>query len=153
MGSTPFEGDFFNAIIFATHAGTLDTLDRVAVRQYDTTHGVEHGIMTLPWWGAIDSLGEHGSLNNVIRLSGRNAGQEVSYKLWRMPLRLRDIEGERLSSDCMDIITDDVLPILNSVAFCNINGIPIEEWTCDGLVHSWQLRHGTNRRARPVFAY
>lgn len=153
LSSDPYSGDYYNTIIYATHRGTLDTVDRVAIRVTNITTDHEFGIVTIPWVGAIDSLGEQGSLTNVIRLVGWNDGRQVSYKLWRMPLRLRDIEASRLTAATLGLVNDDICDVLGSVQFCNVHGVPIEEWTCDGVVHSWQLRHGTKRRERVVYAY
>lgn len=153
LGSTPYVGDFYNTIIEATANGTLDTVRRVAIRLTDVTHGTEYGIVTLGADGLIDADGDEGSLTNVARLVGWNEGRQVSYKLWRVPLRIGDISGKDISGTMQGIINDGVLDALNSLEFCNVHGVPIQEWTCDGAVHIWQLRHGTKRRERVVFAY
>jgi hypothetical protein len=153
LGSTPFTGPNYNAILDTTYACSLDDVALVAIRQFDTTHNSQYGIATpLSNLGELDAE-DGGSLLNVIRLSGRAAGKEVSYKLWRFPLRLSDIEGERLSDQALDIVNDTLIPGLNDALLCNKNGVAIDEWTCDHLVHGWQLRHGTKRRQRVVFAY
>jgi len=153
LGSTPFTGGQYNAILDTTYAASLDTVELVAVRQFDTTHNTEFGIATpLDNLGDLDSE-DGGSLFNVVRLHGWAGGKVVSYKLWRFPLRLSDIEGDRLSDQALGIVNDVIIPGLSTAPLCNIHGIEVEEWTCDGLVHIWQVRHGTKRRERVVFAY
>jgi len=153
LGSTPYTGDYYNQIINATRSGTLDTVERVAIRLTNHSTGTQFGIVTIPWEGVIDADGEEGSLFNVARFVGWNEGKQVSYKLWRVPLRIGDIDGPDIASSMLAILEAGPLAALNSVQFCNVNGIPIEEWTCDGKLHIWQLRHGTKRRERVVFAY
>lgn len=153
LGSNPFVGDQYNAIIEAVRAGTLDTVDRVAVRIWNMTAGTEYGIVTIPWVGVIDSDGESGSLQNVARLVGWSGDSQVSYKLWRVPLRIGDFDGSAINPTMMGILDAGILAWLNSTTFCNVNGVPIDNWTCDAEAHMWQLRHGTKRRERVVFAY
>lgn len=153
LGSTPFVGPNYSAILNTTYAASTDDTALVAVRQFDTTHNTQFGIAT-----PLDNLGDldpedGGSLFNVVRLVGRAAGKVVSYKLWRFPLRLSDIDGDYLSDQAIGIVNDTIIPGLTTAALCNINGVAVEEWSCDGLVHLWQVRHGTKRRERVVFAY
>jgi len=151
--SDPYSGDYFSALVNAVHNGTLDTCHRVAIRVTNTTTGHLHSIVTIPWFGAIDSGGEVGSLINTLRLVGMADGRQVSYKLWRIPLLLMDIEGGKVTSTLQAVIQAGVLDVLNSQQFLNVQGVPVEEWVCDWAIHPWQLRHGTKRRTRVVFAY
>jgi len=153
LSSDPFSGDYYSAIIEAVHAGTLDTVNRPAVRVTNTTTGHVHSIVTIPWVGAIPADGEAGSLTNTLRLVAWGGGRQVGYKLWRVPLRLSDFEGGQLTPTLAGVIADGLLTWLNSVQLCSEVGNPIDEWTCDNVLHSWQLRHGTKRRIGPVFAY
>lgn len=153
LSTDPFAGDQWNAIIDAIRTGTLDTVDRVAMRIWDTTHNTQHGIVTLAWNGIIDSDGQSGSLFNVARFVGWADGRQASYKLWRMPLRISDFDGSDITPATMAVIDAGPLAALNSAQFCNEDGVLIDNWTCDGRAHIWQLRHGTKRRERVVFAY
>jgi len=153
LSTDPFSGDYYNAIINATLEGSLDTVPMVSVRVTNATTGHIHSIVTIgPPYGEIPA-NDGGTLHNVARLVGWSNGKQVAYKLWRFPLRTEDIAGKRLSSGAMAIINDGILANLNSVQLCNVQGVPIEEWTCDGAVHDWQQRHGTKRRERVVYAY
>jgi len=153
LSSDPFHGPYYNAIVDATLAGSLDTVPMVSVRITNVTAATEYGIVTVgPPYGEIPTL-DGGLFNDVARIVGWSEGRQVSYKLWRFPMRIVDLDGKELSTAAMGIINDGILTNLNSVTLCNVNGVPIDEWTCDGLIHMWQVRHGTKRRERVVYAY
>jgi len=153
LGSTPFTGGQYASILDATYSASLDTVELVSIRFVDTTHNTEYGIVTpLDNLGTLDAE-NGGTLHNVIRLSGKAGGREVSHKLWRFPLRDSDLAGSYLSSQAMDIVNGVIIPGLEAYPLCNIHGVEVEEWECDGLIHCWQVRHGTKRRERVVYAY
>jgi len=153
LSADPFHGDNYNAILDATLGGSLDDVAMVSVRITDITTSTEYGIVTVgPPFGELPSEGG-GSLINVVRLSGRVGEREVSHKLWRFPLRLEDIEGDLLSPSAMDVVNDVIIPNLSLAALCNVHGVSVDSWVCDGRVHNWQTRHGTKRRTRVVYEY
>jgi len=152
-GGDPFYGPDHNAILDANYAGTTDHVALVALRVTNAITGIEYGILTPP-----DNMGtlpndNRGSLINCVRLSGRREGREVCYKRWRVPLGNNDVDGSDLSASCIALFTDTIIPLLSLATICNIHGEAVDEWIVQPSVHMWQLRHGTKRRARVVFAY
>lgn len=152
-GGDPFYGPDHNAILAANYAGTTDQVALVALRITNAMTGVEYGILTPPDNLGTLTNGERGSLINCVRLSGRAAGREVCYKRWRIPMGNIDVEGDQLSSSCLALFNDTIIPLLALATICNTHGDAVDEWIAQPAVHMWQLRHGTKRRARVVFAY
>lgn len=153
LNGDPAAGLNYSALLDATYNGSSYDNRLVAVRITNLETHTEYGIAT-PFdnHGTIPENGG-GSLENVVRLSGKADGQEVSYHLWRQPLTLADIEAGRLSDDAWAVVNDVIIPALVTAELQNVGGVEVQEWTADRAIHLWQLRHGTKRRIGPVFAY
>lgn len=149
----PFSDPAYNAILLATFAGTLETVQHVAYRVRDIANGTDHGIVTpSAAYGLLPDDGG-GSLINTVRLAGYKGGKQVCYKRWRVPLRSSDSDGVRVSSDLLSVFTGTVVPYLLSGTICNARRVIVDEWRVEPYIAGWQLRRGTKRRMGPVFPY
>lgn len=143
----------WNDFIIGCYSGTLDNTELVSIREMEVSTGVVYGIPTpSDNKGYIPAEGG-GQLLNTARLVGWSGGKAVSYKRWRFPLRTSDLGEGVLAPGALSVLRDTVIPLFISAGFTNIRGDIIDNWTCDGLLHMWQLRHGTKRRTRVVYDY
>lgn len=93
-----------------------------------------------------------GLLTNTVRVYGLVAGRQVWYKRWRVPLRPSDIDGLVLEGSFHAYLEANFSALAAAGVLTTVTGDVIEEIHVSPRVHMWQLRHGTKRRARPVFA-
>lgn len=97
-------------------------------------------------------LGGPTILENVARLSFWVGRQYVGYKLLRGAIPVAEVEDGRLSDNAYSWLVENTAVLLLDAGICTDAGVPIERVEVSPLIHTWQLRHGTKRRQRVVFA-
>jgi len=143
----------WNEFLSGCYGGTLGSTQLVSIRCTELSSGIVAGTPTpTDNHGEIPDSDER-YLINTARLVGYVEGVPRAYKRWRFPLRKSDINGDRLSSDAMDIINSTIITHFTAAGFTTRQGDVIDSWSCDGLIHPWQMRHGTKRCDRVVYVY
>lgn len=93
-------------------------------------------------------------IGSAARLRAVSSGSALWYKPLRGLLAPEDIAGGMLSDAALAWLDDAVVPrIGNFQQLVNYRDVTVGAIEIDQLVHSWQLRHGTLRRARHVLTY
>lgn len=109
----------------------------------------------------VDNLGDThgllpenggGLLTNAVRAYGLIGGRQVWYKRWRVPLRAQDIDGVNIESAFHAYLEVNFAHLASYGVVTTASGDVIEEIHVAREVRMWQLRHGTKRRQRVVFA-
>lgn len=92
------------------------------------------------------------SIINVARWEFRSSTGRYSYRLNRMPLRPSDMDGDRLSSSGMSVQVGLLNHYLLQGWCRNSYGELLTSGRVVPALVKWQLRHGTERRARNPLA-
>lgn len=116
-----------------------------------------HGGTVIQDASTANQFGESGLsgptvLENVARLSFWVGQSYVGYKLLRGAIPTSQVEDGQLSETARLWLVENTAPQLLAAGICTADGTPIERVEVSPKIHSWQLRHGTKRRQRVVFA-
>lgn len=79
-------------------------------------------------------------------------GQQVGYKRLRGCWAFEDVVEGQMTDALYDYINTGIVDYLTPQPLCNVRGVPIARWEIDRALRCWQLRHGSKRAARPLFA-
>ena len=125
---------------------TLVERSRFQVHRLDTGAMVQN--LSMGNSNASGHIGTPLGLLNVIRFTLLAADGRKGSKTFRAPLCADEMDGGRLTSTAFDYynLTQVNLWPASTLA-CLEDGTPIVGSVLSPLVHGWQLRHGTKRRA------
>jgi hypothetical protein len=140
----------WNVIVDSTLAVQTDDCTR-NVLQAITIIGIPYGPspFTVLNLGDLVGDGEYSLLNCALLYGSCDDGSRW-YRRLRSPLREADIDGENLSDDYYDLVMDNYVTPMSAIPLANWRGQLITSWNLDRRLHKWQLRHGSDRSARPV---
>jgi len=121
-------------------------LDRIRV--VNLTDGSVVQNSNFSWPANTLLMGDTAGLCNTVFCRVLIAGRVVSYKRFRSPVRLVDMDGDRLTDSAFSYFDARAQAILTPEArFCTPEGDFYDQVETSPFIHGWQLRHGT-RRAR-----
>lgn len=134
---------------------TIDEVWKVADRVTNPPYSNENPVVTA--YGGNQKgnlLVTHGYvLNTGVRMYFYAGEKLVGYKRWRQPLRTEDmVNGTHITPFILSNY-NTVASVLLEAKIYGRYGDKIDNIVVDPRIHLWQWRHGTKRRARPVFAY
>lgn len=91
-------------------------------------------------------IGEYPALENTVYVKLMASGRQVGFKRYRSPVRLVDIDVDRLTPGALAYY-ESIAVILGPDAnrFSTRDGVLIDDAVVSPLIHCWQLRHGTKR--------
>jgi len=105
--------------------------------------GSLHGLLSAP---------EGGVLINAVRVYGLVGGRQKWWKRWRVPLRPSDIDGRLIEASFHHYLEVNFAALAGYGVITTATGEVVEEIHVAPEVRKWQLRHGTKRSERVVFA-
>lgn len=121
-------------------------LDRIRVIDLTTGSIIQNS--SFSWPANTHLVGPTAGLCNTVFCRLLREGRVVSYKRFRSPVRLEDLDGDRLTDDAVSYYQAWANTMLASEArFCTAEGAFFDAVEVSPYVHAWQLRHGS-RRAR-----